>query len=885
MTSESNGGCTREQHENAPEESDELVMLLNVERNANGISFPVQGTNSTLQEVFDSNRSDADGHTLIETFGPERGKTMKSRATASVESGDPMTEMIPGDDSADRNDWQVRFTPITTNGSISNIVCIGREITDGLPHDESWSAEYGRLKTLFQEAPDGIIIHDVEGQVLDVNETMVAKLGYDRDEFRQLSVHDFEIGIEPTELRSRWEAMAPGSVHRLEVSGVHQRKDGSTYPVDVWVSKVESESQESARFIALVRDVSDRKERERKLQRLRAYLESATDIVTLIDSEGVIEYVSPAANRVLGYEPADLRGANGAEFIHPDDRQSVRNALETLLETPEAETVLEFRFRCRDGDYCWIESTARNLLTDPDVGGILLSSRDISERKQHERRLAALHEATRQLINAESHRSVAETAIEAAEELLDFSLPSVWFVEDDELRLVANSNEHQRLLEEAGEPNPVHGSESWLWEVVEAEAAITRSPLESSELAADVPLRSAILVSLGDHGILACAARGEVSFSDRQIEVVEILARNLRGALDQLDQRNAVQRHQEFTTQVLDALDDVVYILEPNGALRDWNEALEEVTGYDGTEIEQMNAADFFAPADSETAAAAVTEAVETGQTRLQLEFQTKAGERIPYEFIANAFTDVEGRTVVAGIGRDRSQHVEYERQLEEQRDNLEILNQVVRHDIRNDMTIARGRAKLLEDHVDGDEREHLESVIRATENTIELTRTAREIAALELSREADARPVSLDRHLNTQIEEQRTKFERAVVTVSEPIPQLTVLANELLETVFRNLLQNAIIHNDKEIPRVEVSVEVEAETVTVAIADNGPGIPDSQKDEIFGRGKKGLESPGTGIGLYLVRRLVDRYGGHVAVTDNEPEGSVFTVTLPRTDE
>lgn len=98
---------------------------------------------------------------------------------------------------------------------------------------------------------------------------------------------------------------------------------------------------------------------------------------------------------------------------------------------------------------------------------------------------------------------------------------------------------------------------------------------------------------------------------------------------------------------------------------------------------------------------------------------------------------------------------------------------------------------------------------------------------------------------------------------------------------MFRNLLQNAILHNDKEIPKVTITATTEEEMVEIRIADNGPGVPDGQKERIFGKGEKGLESAGTGIGLYLVRSLVESYGGDVWVEDNEPEGSVFVVQLP----
>jgi signal transduction histidine kinase len=69
-----------------------------------------------------------------------------------------------------------------------------------------------------------------------------------------------------------------------------------------------------------------------------------------------------------------------------------------------------------------------------------------------------------------------------------------------------------------------------------------------------------------------------------------------------------------------------------------------------------------------------------------------------------------------------------------------------------------------------------------------------------------------------------------------------------------------------------------------VSIADNGPGIEDKHKEQIFQEGEKGLESGGTGVGLYLVKTLVDKYGGDVWVEDNEPTGSVFVVELPLAD-
>lgn len=150
------------------------------------------------------------------------------------------------------------------------------------------------------------------------------------------------------------------------------------------------------------------------------------------------------------------------------------------------------------------------------------------------------------------------------------------------------------------------------------------------------------------------------------------------------------------------------------------------------------------------------------------------------------------------------------------------------------------------------------------------------------LGSETEQTPVNLRSVLNTQMERVRTNHERALISADGIVPEIAVLADDMLESVFRNLLNNAIVHNDKELPEVTVSATADEETVRVRIADNGPGIPDDQKDQIFQESKKGLDSEGTGIGLYLVRTLVGRYGGAVWIEDNEPEGSVFIVELRR---
>jgi signal transduction histidine kinase len=142
--------------------------------------------------------------------------------------------------------------------------------------------------------------------------------------------------------------------------------------------------------------------------------------------------------------------------------------------------------------------------------------------------------------------------------------------------------------------------------------------------------------------------------------------------------------------------------------------------------------------------------------------------------------------------------------------------------------------------------------------------------------------PVHLRSTLETELSLREDSFPDAEFVVEDGFPDVDVTANSMLSSVFRNLLNNAVQHNDTDDPVVNITGEVRNGDVELRIADNGPGIPDEQKEDLFGKGEKGLDSPGTGVGLYLVQTLVTRYGGDIWIEDNDPAGSVFIVRLPR---
>jgi len=131
----------------------------------------------------------------------------------------------------------------------------------------------------------------------------------------------------------------------------------------------------------------------------RTLVEEVNDLVTVVDTDGTITYVSPAVTRILGYDPDELLGHEGYGFVHPEDRERNADALETVLSDPSESETVEVRFRHADGSWRWIEATMRNRRDDDIVDGILLSSRDITERKEYELEAQELAEEYEALLN------------------------------------------------------------------------------------------------------------------------------------------------------------------------------------------------------------------------------------------------------------------------------------------------------------------------------------------------------------------------------------------------------------------------------------------------------------------------------------------------------
>lgn len=362
---------------------------------------------------------------------------------------------------------------------------------------------------------------------------------------------------------------------------------------------------------------------------------------------------------------------------------------------------------------------------------------------------------------------------------------------------------------------------------------------------------------------------------------------NSRDVTERRRYESRLEAERERYETVLESVNDAIAIIE-SGTIVYANPQCHSLLGYEDVALVGEPIETVVAPEDRELVAERYAQRIDpeapTPPSRYEARFRRVDGERVVGEVNASTFPH-EGETAVLVAIRDVTEQAEYEDELEAMNEELEALNRVVRHDIRNDMAVILGWAEILEDHVDEEGRAYLEKIQASGRRVVELTDVARDfVETLGSGGTTSLVSISLRSVLETELAVRREYHPGATFEVEGSIPDVEVSANEMLSSVFTNLLNNAVQHNPKPDPQVVVSASVKDDEVVVRIADDGPGIPDELKEGLFGKGEKSLDSTGTGIGLYLVRTIVEQYGGSVHAEDNAPTGAVFVVRLPLVD-
>jgi PAS domain S-box-containing protein len=130
-------------------------------------------------------------------------------------------------------------------------------------------------------------------------------------------------------------------------------------------------------------------------------VQNSSDIVAILEDDGTLRYLSPSVERVLGYRPEDLVAKSAFDYVHPENIELVSSLFAKVLKNSGVRPPMEFRVRARDGSWRHVEVICNNQFCDPDVQGIIINARDVTQRKRAEEQLRylALHDLLTELPN------------------------------------------------------------------------------------------------------------------------------------------------------------------------------------------------------------------------------------------------------------------------------------------------------------------------------------------------------------------------------------------------------------------------------------------------------------------------------------------------------
>jgi signal transduction histidine kinase len=209
------------------------------------------------------------------------------------------------------------------------------------------------------------------------------------------------------------------------------------------------------------------------------------------------------------------------------------------------------------------------------------------------------------------------------------------------------------------------------------------------------------------------------------------------------------------------------------------------------------------------------------------------------------------------------------------QQQRLEVLNRVLRHNIRTETNLISGYAEV----IDREDGEGTTDLIKShAERIDELGEKAREIADI-FEREGDpTEAVPLGDLLVDAVGSIEAEYSDVAVEYRPPPADVHVA--RVFGPVFSNVMENAAEHNTNASPRVRVTVETTEDLARVHVADNGPGIHEYER-AVLERGKETPLEHGSGLGLWLIKWGASIGGGRIAFEENEPTGSIITVEAP----
>ncbi|MFB6267933.1 MAG: PAS domain S-box protein [Halodesulfurarchaeum sp.] len=744
--------------------------------------------------------------------------------------------------------------------------------------------ELRTYKQAVEHAGHGVMISDLDRTISFVNSAFTEQTGYGSDIVGERSeVLNPTEGGEPV-ADDIWERVMSGKVWEGEVQ--LETDDGDRIPVYQTAAPVLDADGHVEAVVTITRDISERKRRERELERYRTIIEALGDPVYTLDAEGRFTYVNEAFLEAAGYSEDELLGSDVSILMTEEDIQRGNEIIQELLQADtETKATFEMTVETGSGETSPTENHVALLPAEEGFRGTAGVIRDISERKERERRLEAQRDRFAALFE-----NIPEPAV-----VVEFR---------DGAPIVRETNSAFEAIFGYDESEVV-GED--LDAYILPPGSDTDTPADSpTDPDADPDELNAQLAS-GESVQRDVRRLTEDGIRDFRLHGVPLHRNGDRVEGYAIYEDITARKERERTlTRLHDAATEIMACSTEQAVYERLIDAATDILDFDLCEISRHEDGYLVPTASSTGLESDVSRRISVEEGLAGRTF--REGESILIDDIRTFEEAIEGSGYRSGlsvpigefgvlqivaevpdrfdqgdleltellvahatealtrINREKRLR-EHEAELTRQNERLDRFASVVSHDLRNPLNVAEGRLELLQEDC---ESEHIKPLLEAQErmetlieDVLTLTRQGQTVRDLE--------SVRLDRIVDDALEGVPTED----VSMDVAVPDETTLEadDSRLRRILENLIRNAVEHAGPD-----VTLEIGVTDRGFYVADDGPGIPEENRAEVFEHGYSTSEQ-GTGLGLAIVQDLAEAHGWTVEVSESDLGGARFEIS------
>jgi len=814
-----------------------------------GESFRVNQVNPAYEAFFRASAEELQGETIRELVNEDDSASIRERCRECVRRREPFgyEEFLSIDGGSW---WETRIAPVIVDGEVVQIVGSTRIITEQKEREK----ELRRKTRALDNVPVGISISDPsreDNPMTYVNDAFTDITGYAEDvaigqncRFLQGPDTDPE---QVAKIRDAVEAAEP-----VDITLRNYRQDGTPFWNRLSIAPVRDENGTLESFVGFQQDITERKKRERQLRTRELVVQTMNEAAFLVDEDRRIRFANDAA---LGFAGVPLEAVAGhpiesitEEMAAPDeDPQRFLDAVDALLndeqpdvgkwvQEPGGTEALSLQFRLFLESIGDVYAEQRFVPVELYDGsrGVAVVSRDIT--KQHEKE----EEIQTHLVQAQKVGHVGSWHLDLATDELQWS--------DECYRIFGiepgTPMTYGRVIE------TVHPEDRGEIEELWNEALESGSYDTEHRIVVDGETRWVRETAEVEFGCDGAPESG--------IGVVQDIT-------ERVQQTRKIRTQKQRYESLFNSVGGAIVVTDSEGHITTCNPGFTDLFGYDRSDIE---GAHLRTITDDSEDVEQLLEDTDASRASLTVNYRKHSGQ---------VFTGESRSTPLRTHNDTVRSHVVHIVDISEaqaNREQLQVLSRVLRHNIKNDMNVIQGRAELIETHGQTAVLSHVEKILEKSQTFVEMAENQHRITD-SLTDNSETVDVEMAPTVSSVVSDMQSRYPAVELNAELSSECLARTTPEIAEAV-RELVQNAVVHSDRECPSVAISLERTDTMAELTVRDDGPGIPEQEWHVLTANGEIDALKHGTGLGLTIVADVAEAHGWAVELRESDAGGARF---------